>query len=156
MIRKSVSSRSRCVDSSKLAQALGSLSPPSGESTTVSLHDFGAAIKAASAVADPARTRLLHAMAASAFKEVDTSALKAAAHALDVRLVDYWKLDEATLTLLTKSELVPLANEVGLVPALGGEAALKKALALPKPEAIKALLGVQGFDYRVAPSFMSL
>ena len=77
-------------------------------------------------------------------------------HALDVRLVDYWKLDEATLTLLTKSELVPLANEVGLVPALGGEAALKKALALPKPEAIKALLGVQGFDYRVAPSFMSL
>jgi len=151
-----LSSRSRCVDSSKLAQALGSLSPPSGESTTVSLHDFGAAIKAASAVADPARTRLLHAMAASAFKEVDTSALKAAAHALDVRLVDYWKLDEATLTLLTKSELVPLANEVGLVPALGGEAALKKALALPKPEAIKALLGVQGFDYRVAPSFMSL
>lgn len=151
-----LSSRSRCVDSSKLAQALGSLSPPSGESTTVSLHDFGAAIKAASAVADPARTRLLHAMAASAFKEVDTSALKAAAHALDVRLVDYWKLDEATLTLLTKSELVPLANEVGIVPALGGEAALKKALALPKPEAIKALLGVQGFDYRVAPSFMSL
>ena len=151
-----LSSRSRCVDSSKLAQALGSLSPPSGESTTVSLHDFGAAIKAASAVADPARTRLLHAMAASAFKEVDTSALRAAAHALDVRLVDYWQLDEATLTLLTKSELVPLANEVGLVPALGGEAALKKALALPKPEAIKALLGVQGFDYRVAPSFMSL
>jgi PRTRC genetic system ParB family protein len=151
-----LSSRSRCVDSSKLAAALGSLSPPAGESTTVSLHDFGAAIKAASAVADPARTRLLHAMAASAFKEVDTSALKAAAHALDVRLVDYWKLDEATLTLLTKSELVPLANEVGLVQALGGDAALKKALALPKPEAIKALLGVAGFDYRVAPSFMAL
>ena len=151
-----LSSRSRCVDSSKLTAALGSLSPPAGESTTVSLHDFGAAIKAASAVADPARTRLLHAMAASAFKEVDTSALKAAAHALDVRLVDYWKLDEATLTLLTKSELVPLANEVGLVQALGGDAALKKALALPKPEAIKALLGVAGFDYRVAPSFMAL
>lgn len=152
-----LSSRSRCVDSSKLTQALGSLSSSAGESATVtSLHDFGAAIKAASAVADPARTRLLHAMAASAFKEVDTSALKAAAHALNVRLVDYWQLDEATLTLLTKSELVPLANEVGLVQALGGEAALKKALALPKPEAIKALLGVAGFDYRVAPSFMSL
>jgi hypothetical protein len=152
-----LSSRSRCVDSAKLAQALGSLSPSAGESATVtSLHDFGAAIKAASAVADPARTRLLHAMAASAFKVVDDSALRGAAHALDVRLVDYWQLDEATLTLLTKSELVPLASEVGLVQALGGEAALKKALALPKPEAIKALLGVAGFDYRVAPSFMAL
>jgi PRTRC genetic system ParB family protein len=151
-----LSSRSRHVDSTKLAQALVTVAPEvAADSHAVSRHDIGHTLGVTAALSEPARAKLLHAMAASAFKDIDEAALTACAKALAVKLTDFWQLDEATLSLLTKSEMWPMAVEVGLETALGG-AALKKALAKPKAEAIKTLLGVDGFDYRVQPAFMQI
>ena len=64
-------------------------------------------------------------------------------HKLDLK--KHWKLDKEFLELITKSEMMVLADELGIRAALGEN--FKKVFAKSKPEVIEALLTVEGFDY---------
>jgi len=64
-------------------------------------------------------------------------------HKLDLGL--HWKLCKEFLELITKSEMMVVANELGLQAALGDN--FKKVFGKSKTEVIDALLAVEGFDY---------
>jgi len=64
-------------------------------------------------------------------------------HKLDVR--NHWKLCKEFLELITKSEMMVVADELGIRAALGEN--FKKVFAKSKTEVIDALLAVEGFDY---------
>jgi len=64
-------------------------------------------------------------------------------HKLDLGL--HWKLCKEFLELITKSEMMVVANELGLQAALGDD--FKKVFGKSKTEVIDALLAVEGFDY---------
>jgi ParB family chromosome partitioning protein len=64
-------------------------------------------------------------------------------HKLDLGL--HWKLCKEFLELITKSEMMVVANDLGLQAALGEN--FKKVFGKSKAEVIDALLAVEGFDY---------
>ena len=64
-------------------------------------------------------------------------------HGLDLK--KHWRLDKEFLELITKSEMMVLADELGICAALGDS--FKKVFSKSKPEVIEALLAVEGFDY---------
>ena len=64
-------------------------------------------------------------------------------HKLDLGL--HWKLCKEFLELITKSEMMVVANELGIQAALGEN--FKKVFGKSKTEVIDALLAVEGFDY---------
>jgi hypothetical protein len=64
-------------------------------------------------------------------------------HKLDLK--KHWKLSKDFLELITKSEMMVIADELGIRAALGDN--FKKVFAKSKPEVIEALLNVEGFDY---------
>jgi ParB family chromosome partitioning protein len=64
-------------------------------------------------------------------------------HKLD--LTKHWKLCKEFLELITKSEMMVVADELGIRAALGEN--FKKVFAKSKSEVIDALLAVEGFDY---------
>jgi hypothetical protein len=64
-------------------------------------------------------------------------------HKLDLK--KHWKLDKEFLELITKAEMMVLADQLGIRAALGDS--FKKVFAKSKPEVIEALLKVEGFDY---------
>ncbi len=64
-------------------------------------------------------------------------------HELDLGL--HWKLCKEFLELITKSEMMVVADELGIRAALGET--FKKVFAKPKSEVIDALLAVKGFSY---------
>jgi ParB family chromosome partitioning protein len=81
----------------------------------------------------------------SAIEGIDVSYLTQLCkfHRLD--LTKYWKLSADFLELITKSEMMVIADELGLRAALGDN--FKKVFGKSKPEVIEALLKVDGFDY---------
>ncbi|MFM0123359.1 MULTISPECIES: PRTRC system ParB family protein [Paraburkholderia] len=64
-------------------------------------------------------------------------------HRLD--LIQHWKLCKEFLELITKSEMMVVADELGIRAALGDE--FRKVFGKSKAEVIEALLNVKGFDY---------
>lgn len=151
LIAAGVTHQARHVDSTKLREVVTKLSGATGFSATGGMADAARALEAAT---DESLLRCLHGMAASLFKEIEERQVVASLAFLDADLRRHWKLCAEYLDLLTKSEIEALAAEVGLAQAMG-EAALKKALAGKKAEAIQALLAVEGFDYGNAiPSAM--
>jgi ParB family chromosome partitioning protein len=64
-------------------------------------------------------------------------------HKLDLGL--HWKLCKEFLELITKSEMMVVADELGIRAALGET--FKKVFTKPKSEVIEALLAVEGFSY---------
>lgn len=91
------------------------------------------------------RQRALAAMTASVAKGIEIERVKESLTFLEVDLGEYWKLNEDFLSILTKSELGVIAEELGLKAALGDKYA--KAMGGKKDEAIKALLNIEGFGY---------
>jgi PRTRC genetic system ParB family protein len=64
-------------------------------------------------------------------------------HKLDLGL--HWKLCKEFLELITKSEMMVVADQLGIRAALGDN--FKKVFSKPKSEVIDALLAVEGFSY---------
>jgi len=65
--------------------------------------------------------------------------------ALDTKLQDHWKVNDAFFTLLTKNEIDAVCTEIGIKAAM--KDAYGKAQAGKKDEYIKALMSVEGFVY---------
>lgn len=139
-----MSGHARHIDGSKLREVHRALTKSDGAAGAV-LSITGAATAMVGVEANVVQ-RMLHACAASAFKDVPEGALMEALRVLNVREQDHWKLNTEYLTLLTKSEIEALAAELRLAQA-AGDSAFKKLLAQPKPAFIAGLLAIEGVEY---------
>lgn len=131
---------SRHIDGDALGKAFAKLS---GQSKPTS--QLG---ECASALADftPENLATMTTMlAASAMEKLDVHHLRSLAKQHQLDLTKHWRLDQALLDLLTKSEIEVLAKEIGLHTAFGD--GFKKLLSEKKPDMIKGLLAHETFNY---------
>jgi ParB family transcriptional regulator, chromosome partitioning protein len=109
------------------------------------MNDIGKAASAAQATTTEVQSNLMLAMTFSAIDGIDVPTLTRLCkhHGLDLK--KHWKLCKEFLELITKSEMMVVADELGLRAALGDN--FRKVFARSKGEVIDALLAVKGFDY---------
>jgi ParB family chromosome partitioning protein len=112
---------------------------------TVPSASLGTTIDLVQKTSPEVQSNLMLAMLYAAVDGIEVTHLKELCkhHKLDVGR--HWKLDKAFLELITKSEMMVLADELGLRAALGDE--FKKIFARSKSEVIDALLAIKDFDY---------
>ncbi|MDQ7979962.1 PRTRC system ParB family protein [Paraburkholderia sp. SARCC-3016] len=109
------------------------------------LADLPKAVDAVQAVGESKQADLMIAMLFAAIEGLEVTYLTKLCKAHKLDLKKHWKLDKEFLELITKSEMLVLAEELGIRAALGDN--FKKVFAKSKPEVIEALLKVEGFDY---------
>jgi PRTRC genetic system ParB family protein len=109
------------------------------------VSDVAKAAAAVQATSADVQSNLMLAMLFSAIEGIDVSYLTQLCkhHKLDLK--KHWKLSKDFLELITKSEMMVIADELGLRAALGDD--FKRVFGKSKPEVIEALLAVDGFDY---------
>lgn len=107
--------------------------------------DVGRAMAAIETVSVELRTKLMIAMLFSLIQGLEVVQLVQLCRQHGLDLTQHWKLSKNFLELITKSEMMVVADELGLRAALGER--FKKVFAKPKGEVIEALLTVEGFDY---------
>jgi ParB family transcriptional regulator, chromosome partitioning protein len=107
--------------------------------------DVTKSVTAVQSASDDTLDKAMIGMAVAAIEglEVDYLTQLCKHHKLDLGL--HWKLCKEFLELITKSEMMVVANELGLQAALGDN--FKKVFGKSKTEVIDALLAVEGFDY---------
>jgi ParB family transcriptional regulator, chromosome partitioning protein len=88
-------------------------------------------------------------LSAAAAKDMEISDVVAALKQFNTDLSKHFRIDAEYLELLTKSEMQGIAEEVGLDKAYGDK--FKSLFSEKKPDLIKKLLAVQGFEYAVVP-----
>ncbi|WP_225031114.1 PRTRC system ParB family protein [Paraburkholderia sp. XV] len=103
------------------------------------------AVDAVQATHESKQADLMIAMLFAAIEGLDVANLTQLCKSHKLDLKKHWKLDKEILELITKSEMMVLADELGIRAALGDN--FKKVFAKSKPEVIEALLAVEGFDY---------
>jgi ParB family transcriptional regulator, chromosome partitioning protein len=107
--------------------------------------DVAKAAAAVSQTSGEVQSNLMLAMLFSAIEGLDVSYLTQLCKHHKLDLTNHWKLSADFLELITKSEMMVIADELGLRAALGDN--FKKVFGKSKPEVIEALLKVEGFDY---------
>jgi ParB family chromosome partitioning protein len=107
--------------------------------------DLGKASTAVEALSEEVQGNLLTGVAIAAIEGIEVANLVQLCkhHKLDLGV--HYKLSKDFLELLTKSEIMVVADEIGLRTALGEN--FKKVLNKPKGEVIDALLDVKNFSY---------
>jgi ParB family chromosome partitioning protein len=85
-------------------------------------------------------------IAASAMDAIEERRLVEIMQYLELDLKNHWQLNSEFLDLLTKSEIEVLCEEIGLKAVLGKN--FSKVLGQKKDDIIKALLKVEGFEYK--------
>lgn len=111
----------------------------------VPAKDMTRAVTAVQAAPDDTLDKAMIGMAVAAIEGLEVNYLTQLCkhHKLDLAL--HWKLCKEFLELITKSEMMVVANELGIQAALGDN--FKKVFGKSKTEVIDALLAVEGFDY---------
>ncbi|SAK57674.1 parB-like partition protein [Caballeronia temeraria] len=140
LVAIALSDQMRCVDHKTLSGIWEKLTQeqiPAGDVT-----------KAAAATAAAEDAQMAHAVTGvtiAAIQGLDVQYLTRLCkhHRLD--LAKHWKLCKEFLELITKSEMMVVADELGIRAALGDN--FKKVFGKSKSEVIDALLTVDGFDY---------
>ncbi|CAG4913851.1 PRTRC system ParB family protein [Paraburkholderia gardini] len=107
--------------------------------------DVAKAAAAVSQTSAEVQSNLMLAMLFSAIEGLEVSYLTQLCKFHKLDLTKHWKLSADFLELITKSEMMVIADELGLRAALGDN--FKKVFGKSKPEVIEALLKVEGFDY---------
>ena len=107
--------------------------------------DVGKAIAATLTLPDDNQAALMIAMSFAALQGVEVIELVRICKHHKLDLAKHWKLSKDFLELITKSEMMVVADELGIRKALGEN--FKKVFAKSKPELIEALLSVPDFDY---------
>jgi PRTRC system ParB family protein len=113
--------------------------------TEAPVSNLPKAVEAVQAASETAVANLMIGMLFSAIDGLDVTYLTQLCKTHKLDLKQHWKLDKEFLELITKSEMMVLADELGIRAALGDSC--KKVFAKSKPEVIEALLAVEGFDY---------
>lgn len=145
LVGLALSGNARHINSAKVMEVLDAITKTKHGGIGFT-HSLAKAAAVAESHGPEIALRLAHAMAASAFKEIEERQLRDAMTFLGVKVSSHWKLDHEFMSLLTKSEIEALAEELGLAATLG-EKEFKKALTGKKDDTIKRLLAVEGFDY---------
>jgi len=109
------------------------------------LANLPKAVDVVQAVGESKQADLMIAMVFAAIEGLDVTNLTQLCKSHKLDLKKHWKLDKEFLELITKSEMMVLADELGIRAALGDN--FKKVFAKSKSEVIEALLAVEGFDY---------
>ncbi|MGB8420189.1 PRTRC system ParB family protein [Paraburkholderia sp.] len=107
--------------------------------------DIAEAINVVKGVPSDRQVALITAMLFTAIEGLAVHNLTALCKAHGLDLTKHWKLDKEFLELVTKAEMMVIADELGIRAALGEN--FKKVFAKSKGEVIDALLAVEGFDY---------
>lgn len=113
--------------------------------TEAPIADFKKSVEAVQGTNEAAQADLMLAMTFAAIEGLDVVHLTQLCKVHKLDLKKHWKLDKAFLELITKSEMMVLADELGIRSRLADN--FKKVFAKSKPEVIEALLKVEGFDY---------
>ncbi|MEZ0606271.1 PRTRC system ParB family protein [Paraburkholderia sp. IW21] len=113
--------------------------------TEAPVSNLPKAVEVVQAASETALANLMIGMLFSAIDGLDVTYLTQLCKTHKLDLKKHWKLDKEFLELITKSEMMVLADELGIRAALGDS--FKKVFAKSKPEVIEALLAVEGFDY---------
>lgn len=98
-------------------------------------------------------TQTVASLSVSAIDQISDEQVKQVLAAFSIDLTQTFAIDAEYLNLLTKTEIDAVAKEVGLAQAYGS--GFSKLLSGKKDDAIKALVAVQGFNFRVAPVQLS-
>jgi len=107
--------------------------------------DLANAIDLVQATSEQQQADLVTGMLLSAIEGLDVSYLTQLCKQHNLDVAKHWKLDKTFLELLTKAEMMVVADEIGLRVAMGDD--FKKVFSKSKSEVIEALLNVSGFDY---------
>ncbi|HDR8993615.1 MULTISPECIES: PRTRC system ParB family protein [Burkholderia cepacia complex] len=107
--------------------------------------DLAKAVDLVQATSDQQQADLVTGMLLSSIEGLDVSYLTQLCKQHKLDLAKHWKLDKTFLELLTKAEMMVVADEIGLRIAMGDD--FKKVFSKSKSEVIEALLNVSGFDY---------
>ena len=107
--------------------------------------DLPKAVDLVQATSEQQQADLVTGMLLSAIEGLDVSYLTQLCKQHKLDLAKHWKLDKTFLELLTKAEMMVVADEIGLRIAMGDD--FKKVFSKSKSEVIEALLNVSGFDY---------
>ncbi|MGG2041479.1 PRTRC system ParB family protein [Burkholderia gladioli] len=109
------------------------------------LSDLSKCLVLAGATSDEQAATLITGMFVAAIEGLDVSYLKQICKHHDLDLTKYWKLDKEFLELVTKAEMMVIADELGLRAAMGDS--FKKVFSKSKADVIAALLAVEGSTY---------
>jgi PRTRC genetic system ParB family protein len=107
--------------------------------------DLAKAVDLVQATSEQQQADLVTGMLLSAIEGLDVSYLTQLCKQHKLDLAKHWKLDKTFLELLTKAEMMVVADEIGLRIAMGDD--FKKVFSKSKSEVVEALLNVSGFDY---------
>ncbi|MCA8002811.1 MULTISPECIES: PRTRC system ParB family protein [Burkholderia cepacia complex] len=107
--------------------------------------DFGKALLLSASANDEQRATLMTGMLVAAIEGLDVTYLRQLCKHHNLDLTRHWKLDKAFLELVTKAEMMVIADELGLRAAMGDN--FKKVFSKSKADVITALLAVEGFTY---------
>jgi ParB family transcriptional regulator, chromosome partitioning protein len=109
------------------------------------VSDLAKAVAAVQATSTEIQSNLMLAITFAAIEGLDVSYLTQLCRHHKLDLKKHWKLSKDFLELITKSEMMVVADELGIRTALGDN--FRKVFAKSKGEVIDALLAVEGFDY---------
>ena len=107
--------------------------------------DFGKALLLSASANDEQRATLMTGMLVAAIEGLDVTYLRQLCKHHNLDLTRHWKLDKEFLELVTKAEMMVIADELGLRVAMGDS--FKKVFSKSKADVITALLAVEGFTY---------
>ncbi|MCA8205217.1 PRTRC system ParB family protein [Burkholderia sp. AU33545] len=107
--------------------------------------DLPKAVDLVQATSEQQQADLVTGMLLSAIEGLEVSYLTQLCKQHKLDLTKHWKLDKTFLELLTKAEMMVVADEIGLRNAMGDD--FKKVFSKSKSEVIEALLNVSGFEY---------
>ncbi|VWC46785.1 parB-like partition protein [Burkholderia lata] len=107
--------------------------------------DFGKALSLSAAANDEQRATLMTGMLVAAIEGLDVTYLRQLCKHHNLDLTRHWKLDKEFLELVTKAEMMVIADELGLRVAMGDT--FKKVFSKSKADVITSLLAVEGFTY---------
>lgn len=140
LVSIALAGQARCVDDSTLSAIWEKLTEEK-----IASGDVAKAATAVGAVDDGKLAHAVTGITVAAIQGLDVHDLinLCRHHRLDLNR--HWKLCKEFLELITKSEMMAVADELGIRAALGDD--FKKVFGKSKAEVIDALLDVKGFDY---------
>lgn len=143
----------RDIDQAKVKTAVVQLLGASDQDASDMQGNLLSVAEHASKIHEDKRLRLMRVMIATTTATTQISNITQMMQFLDVNLSEHWKICNEFLDLLTKSEIAALAEETGIMKAMGDKS--KKVFAGKKAEIIKAILELENFQFEgVVPKVM--
>lgn len=140
LVSIALAGQARCVDDSTMKGIWEKLAEEK-----IAVSDVAKAATSVASVGEDKLALALTGVTVAAIQGLDVHHLTSLCRHHRLDLNQHWKLCKEFLELITKSEMMVVADELGIRAALGDE--FKKVFSKSKAEVIDALLNVKGFDY---------